>query len=189
MSIIFPFSIFHSGGCAVTVLALNPGFLERDDLSTTLLWVYYVERLIFIPHMDEQAQAQDQQQQEKQVEPKPGASGTYYGELSPEGQWFWEGTGQPDDQWIANSEKPAPEPLAAPTPGTAILATATIDSLFTLVYGTRSADLSATPTYSWATGNSIIGQWPAVLSNNILNNSCIVCRFEARAMAPSTITQ
>lgn len=89
----------------------------------------------------------------------------------------------------AAGSEAAPEPLVAPTPGTAILATATIDSLFTLVYGTRSADLSATPTYSWGTGNMIIAQWPTVLSNNIINNSAIFCRFEARAMAPSSITQ
>ena len=34
----------------------------------------------------------------------PAVPGTYYGELSPEGQWFWNGTGKPDDQWIANSQ-------------------------------------------------------------------------------------
>jgi hypothetical protein len=78
-----------------------------------------------------------------------------------------------------------PELQAAPTPGTAIASTATIDSLFTLVFGTRSADLSATPTYSWASGNSIIAQWPGVANNY----SAIFCRFEARPNAPSSIVQ
>jgi len=77
------------------------------------------------------------------------------------------------------------EPQAAPAPGTAIASTVTIDALFTTVYGTRSADLAATPTYSWATGNMIIAQWPAVLTGQ----PAIFCRFEARPIAPSTITQ
>ena len=82
------------------------------------------------------------------------------------------------------------EPQVAPTPGTAILATATIDSLFTLVYGTRSADLAATPTYSWGTGNQIIAQWPTLLTpQNTINNSAMFATFIARAMAPSTIAQ
>jgi hypothetical protein len=51
------------------------------------------------------------------AEAKPGSSGTYYGEISPGGQWFWDGTGKPDDQWIANpaaAREPAPEPLVTP---------------------------------------------------------------------------
>lgn len=83
-------------------------------------------------------------------------------------------------------EQPAGvEPQAAPAPGTAIASTATIDSLFTLAYGTRSADLAATPTYSWNTGASIIAQWPGVANNY----SAIFCRFEPRQIAPSTIAQ
>jgi hypothetical protein len=78
------------------------------------------------------------------------------------------------------------QPQAAPAPGTAILSTATIDSLFTLVFGTRSADLAATPTYSWSTGNTIIAQWQPTLANNY---SAIFCRFEARSIAPSSIAQ
>lgn len=82
------------------------------------------------------------------------------------------------------------EPLVAPTPGTAILATATIDSLFTLVYGTRSADLSATPTYSWSTGNQIIANWPGVMTpQNVNNNSAIFATFNARTTGGSSITQ
>lgn len=77
------------------------------------------------------------------------------------------------------------EPLAAPAPGTAILSTATIDSLFTLCYGQRSADLAATPTYAWATNNRIIARWPGVVDNY----SAIFCQFEARPNLPSTITQ
>ena len=81
------------------------------------------------------------------------------------------------------------EPLTAPVPGTAITAATTIDAIFTAVFGTRSADLSAQPTYSWATPNRIVAQWPAVISNGIINNSAIFATFEARQMAPSTIGQ
>jgi|SRR6516165_3855508 len=40
-------------------------------------------------------------------EPKPTDPGTYYGQISAGGQWFWQGTGQPGDAWI-------PNPSAAP---------------------------------------------------------------------------
>lgn len=130
------------------------------------------------------------------VEPEPQLPGTHYGELSPEGQWVWDGTGKPDDKWIANPEKAGvqaeqPEQLAAPTPGTAILATATIDSLFALAYGNRSAELAATPTYSWGTGNQIIANWPGVMAptGNFNNNSAMFATFNARATGGSTITQ
>lgn len=85
---------------------------------------------------------------------------------------------------MSNGE-PVVEPLVAPTPGTVIGPTVTIDALFTSVFGTRSADLAATPIYSWSTGNSIIAQWPAVLTGY----PAIFCRFEARSNAPSTISQ
>lgn len=81
------------------------------------------------------------------------------------------------------------EPLTAPVPGTAIPAATTIDAIFTAVYGTRSSDLSAQPTYSWGTNNQIIAQWPGVLSNNIGNNSAMFATFIARSMAPSSIGQ
>jgi hypothetical protein len=92
-----------------------------------------------------------------------------------------------------NGEQQAPqegqqavvEPQAAPTPGTTIASTVTIDALFTSAFGTRSADLAATPIYSWSTGNRIIAQWPSVTNNY----SAIFCQFEARSLAPSTISQ
>jgi len=34
----------------------------------------------------------------------PSAPGTYYGELSPQGEWFWNGTGLPGDAWIPNPD-------------------------------------------------------------------------------------
>lgn len=59
--------------------------------------------------------------EEPSEEPLPSLPGTYYGELSPGGQWFWRGTGAPDDEWIAagtQAELPSQEdvgiqPLAA----------------------------------------------------------------------------
>jgi hypothetical protein len=89
------------------------------------------------------------------------------------------------EQRPVSGQQDAVEPLVAPTPGTVIASTVTIDALFTSVFGTRSADLAATPIYSWSTGNSIIAQWPAVLTGF----PAIFCRFEARQNAPSTISQ
>jgi len=86
---------------------------------------------------------------------------------------------------MSNGQPPAVEVQAAPTPGTVIAATVTIDALFTTVFGVRSADLAATPIYSWAKENMIIAQWPAVTTGY----PAIFCRFEARSNAPSTITQ
>ena len=50
------------------------------------------------------------------AELKPSAPGTYYGELSPEGGWQWNGTGLPTDDWVAVAQQP-PEvtPLAKPS--------------------------------------------------------------------------
>lgn len=80
-------------------------------------------------------------------------------------------------------------PFTAPVPGTVIPAATTIDAIFTAVFGTRSSDLAATPTYSWATPNQIIAQWPAVISGGIINNSAMFATFNVRQMAPSTIAQ
>jgi hypothetical protein len=57
----------------------------------------------------------------KSAETKPTAPGMHYGELSPEGQWFWNGTGLPGDAWIPNSDnltrvkEDAPKPTPAKT--------------------------------------------------------------------------
>lgn len=117
------------------------------------------------------------------MEPIPTTPGTFDGELSPGGEWKWEGTGTPDDKWISV--------LTAPVPGTAIPAATTIDAIFTAVFGTRSADLvsAGTPTYSWGTNNQILATWPALTSNNLINNSAMFATFIARAMAPSSIAQ
>jgi hypothetical protein len=79
------------------------------------------------------------------------------------------------------------------TPGTAILGTATIDSLFTALYATRSADIVAAgaPTYSWARDNMIIAQWPALQTSPTLpgNYSAMFCTFHARGVLGSSIGQ
>lgn len=77
-------------------------------------------------------------------------------------------------------------PQAAPAPGTAVLATATIDSLFTLMYATRSGDLG-TPTYAWADSNSIIGTFPAGTTPTAVNATMMKIRFEARPNYPSVL--
>lgn len=82
-----------------------------------------------------------------------------------------------------------PEQLAAPAPGTVIPAATTIDAIFTTVYATRSADIAATPTYTWAGPFSILANWPTLTTpQNTLNNSQMMCRFESRQMAPTTIS-
>ena len=50
----------------------------------------------------------------------PQVAGTSYGELSPGGEWFWDGTGKPNDEWIPNPnftpstvEAPAQQALPA----------------------------------------------------------------------------
>ena len=91
----------------------------------------------------------------------------------------------PQEEPPAGQQTDQIEPLAAPTPGTVIASTVTIDALFTSVYGTRSADLAATPIYSWNTGNSITAQWPSVTDNY----SAIFCKFEARSLKGSSIAQ
>lgn len=40
-------------------------------------------------------------------ESKPTTPGTYYGEVSPQGQWIWNGTGLPGDDWQINPNAPS----------------------------------------------------------------------------------
>jgi hypothetical protein len=35
----------------------------------------------------------------KMSEPKPEKPGTEYGQLSPQAEWYWDGTGREDDDW------------------------------------------------------------------------------------------
>jgi hypothetical protein len=83
-------------------------------------------------------------------------------------------------------------PLAI-TPGTAIPSTTTIDALFTSLFATRSADITAagTPAYSWGKDNMIIAQWPSiqVAATGPANFSAMFCRFEARSVMGSQIAQ
>jgi len=84
------------------------------------------------------------------------------------------------------SEQEAPEQLAAPAVGTAIVGTTTIDAIFTTVYGTRSANLG-TPTYRWSDFNKVQATFSA---GTDLPGQCstIVATFEPHAVIPSTIT-
>ena len=98
--------------------------------------------------------------------------------------WAWSGT-----VWV--DQKEVAVPFAAPAPGTAIVGTTTIDALFTTAFGTRSADCG-TPTYRW--GSTDLGKptiqalFTAGTSVTALNGSMITCSFEARPLAPTTIT-
>ena len=47
------------------------------------------------------------------TEEKPSVPGTHYGQLSENEEWFWDGTGRPDNGWI-----PTPEQKAEVTPYT-----------------------------------------------------------------------
>lgn len=67
--------------------------------------------------------------------------------------------------------------------GTSIPASTSIDSLFSVLFPTRSADLAGTPIYSWADENgTLIGSWP-----NQTNYPAMYARFEARPNAPSVL--
>jgi len=54
-------------------------------------------------------------------EPKPTTPGEYFGQSSPGGEWEWNGTGRPDDQWIST------QPLVT-VPGTALLSQAILET-------------------------------------------------------------
>jgi hypothetical protein len=49
------------------------------------------------------------------TEQKPAVPGTYYGELSPGGEWRWNGTGLPNDDWVAVGQQGVVTPLAKPS--------------------------------------------------------------------------
>jgi hypothetical protein len=49
----------------------------------------------------------------EETEEKPTAPGTRYGQLSDKKQWFWHGTGAPDNGWIPHSE-PTQQPVVKP---------------------------------------------------------------------------
>jgi outer membrane biosynthesis protein TonB len=89
-------------------------------------------------------------------------------------------------------EQPSVEPLAI-TVGAAIPPATTIDALFTSLFATRSADITAagTPIYSWGKDNMIIAQWPSiqVAASGPANFSAMFCRFEARSVMGSQIAQ
>ena len=74
------------------------------------------------------------------------------------------------------------------TVGGTIVATTTIDAIMTSLWATRSADLSATPVYTWAANSppTLTASWPAA---NTVQGQCaqIIARFEIRPVAPSTI--
>ena len=80
-----------------------------------------------------------------------------------------------------------PEQQAITVGGT-IVATTTIDAIMTSLWATRSADLSATPVYTWAANGPpvLTASWPAA---NTVQGQCsqIIARFEIRPVAPSTI--
>jgi len=50
------------------------------------------------------------------AEAKPDFPGDHYGQLSAEGEWVWNGTGRPDDDWIPAqpSQQDVVQPLVKP---------------------------------------------------------------------------
>jgi hypothetical protein len=77
--------------------------------------------------------------------------------------------------------------MAAPAPGTVVLATATIDSLFTAMFATRTTDLG-TPTYRWSDPFTVQAIFPAATSQSGVNGTIMTCTFGARAFVPSAIS-
>jgi hypothetical protein len=72
------------------------------------------------------------------------------------------------------------------TVGGAVLSTATIDSLMTAVFPTRTSDLVGTPTYTWiGVGPPVLAAtWPAATSDQ---GKCVqlLARFEVHSVLPS----
>ena len=91
---------------------------------------------------------------------------------------------------MANGEQesaPAAEEQSAETPtqqavspGTAVVSTATIDSLFTAIFATR-ANTQGTIAYQWSTTNDLQGKYT--------DGSMVTAHFEARPVPPTVITQ
>jgi hypothetical protein len=75
------------------------------------------------------------------------------------------------------------------TVGAAVPAATTIDAIFTSLWATRSADLAATPTYTWVSASPwpiLAGTWPAATTPQ--GQACqLIARFEIRPVGPSTI--
>lgn len=65
------------------------------------------------------------------------------------------------------------------TPGTAIAASATIDSLFNSLFANRSGT-QGTIAYLWSTPITVMGVYA--------DGSCVTARFEARPFTPTVIT-
>lgn len=84
----------------------------------------------------------------------------------------------------AEAAPQTPEQQQAITIGSAIVATTTIDALFTACFATRSADLAATPVYTWAAISppQINATWAA--ANN--PSTMMVCKFDIRNSGPPT---
>ena len=82
------------------------------------------------------------------------------------------------------STEGAPEQQQAITVGSAIVATTTLDAIFTACWATRSADLAATPVYTWAAISppQINATWAA--ANN--PSTMMVAKFEIRNSGPAT---
>jgi hypothetical protein len=73
-----------------------------------------------------------------------------------------------------------------PAPGSVIAATTTIDAIMTSLWATRSADLAATPTYTWVVPGLLMATWPAANTPQG-QAAAMIARFEVRPVAPSTI--
>lgn len=93
-----------------------------------------------------------------------------------------------DEENVIVEDKPAteagsPEQQQAITVGNTIASTTTIDALFTACFATRSADLAATPVYTWAATSppQINATWAAA---NV-PATMMVCKFEVRNTGPA----
>jgi len=88
---------------------------------------------------------------------------------------------------MSNGNDPVVEPQT-PAGGSTIAATATIDSIMTSLWPTRSADLAGTPVYTWAVAApaTLIASFPAGTTQSA-QAVVMVARFEVRPVAPSTI--
>ena len=103
----------------------------------------------------------------------------------------WRFIGVSTEEPVKSTEPPkaskeAPEAQAG-VPGTAVLGTATLDSLVTLAFATKSADLAGAISYVWSTPSQIVGTFPAGTTPSAVNGAMVKISFEPRAAAPSVL--
>ena len=101
-------------------------------------------------------------------------------------QGAWSGwTQEKGTSGVQVQQEPGVPAQQASTVGSTIPASTTIDAIFTSLWATRSADLAATPIYTWAAASppQLNATWAAATSPAVM----MVAKFEIRNVPPSSV--